>query len=90
MKAFNQFFIDLCDKVTKDEFGIDNGVFNLFTRVLGDDVPNYLIAGINAYLQGRYEPGNVVEDVPFFYPIIGIIRYNLLKNLTNEVISRQG
>ncbi|MBR6284608.1 MAG: hypothetical protein IKR25_09985 [Muribaculaceae bacterium] len=90
VKAFNQFFIDLCDKVTKDEFGIDNGVFNLFTRVLGDDVPNYLIAGINAYLQGRYEPGNVVEDVPFFYPIIGIIRYNLLKNLTNEVISRQG
>ncbi len=87
VKAFNQFFIGLCDKVVKDEFGIDGGVFTLFCRVLDDDVPNYLIAGINAFLQGRYEPGDVVEDVPFFYPIVGIIRYNLLKNLTNEVIS---
>ena len=89
VRAFNDFFIGLCDKVIKDEFGIENGVFNLFTRILGDDVPNYLIAGINAFLQGRYEPTEVIEDVPFFYPIIGIIRYNLLKNLTNEVISRQ-
>ena len=89
VRIFNQFFIDLCDKMTKDEFGIDNAVLDLFVRVLGEDVPNYLVAGINAFLQGRYQPGDVVEDVPFFYPIIGIIRYNLLKNLTNEVISRQ-
>ena len=89
VRQFNQFFINLCDKVTKDEFGIDNSVFTLFCNVLDNDVSNYLVAGINAFLQGRYEPGDVVEDVPFFYPIIGIIRYNLLKNLTNEVISRQ-
>ena len=33
---------------------------------------------------------DVVEDVPFFYPIVGVIRHNLLKNLCHEVISRYG
>ncbi|MBR5728048.1 MAG: hypothetical protein IKX39_05295, partial [Muribaculaceae bacterium] len=51
-------------------------------------VPSYLAAGITSYLGGRYEGDDVVEDVPFFYPIIGTIRYNLLKNLCNEVIQR--
>ncbi len=88
VKEFNQFFIDLCDPVTCDEFGIDTKVLNLFKQVVGENIPNYLIAGINSYLQGRYEPGATIEDVPFFYPIIGIIRYNLLKNLCNEVISK--
>ena len=81
VKQFNQFFIELCDAVTRDELGVDNKVFNTFKTVVDENVANYLIAGINSYLQGRYEPGAVVEDVPFFYPIIGVIRYNLLKNL---------
>ncbi len=81
VKRFNQFFIDLCDPVTLDELGVDNKVFNTFKTVVNENVANYLIAGINSYLQGRYEPGAVIEDVPFFYPVIGIIRYNLLKNL---------
>ena len=88
VKTFNQFFIDLCDAVTRDEFGIDNKVFSIFKNVLNENIPNYLIAGINSYLVGRYEEDAVIEDVPFFYPIIGIIRYNLLKNLCNEVISK--
>lgn len=81
VKQFNQFFIELCDAVMRDELGVDNKVFNTFKTVVDENVANYLIAGINSYLQGRYEPGAVVEDVPFFYPIIGVIRYNLLKNL---------
>ena len=88
MARFNQFFIGLCDNVTKDEFGIDNKVFKIFCSVLGDDIDNYLTAGINSYLKGRYQGDEPIEDVPFFYPIIGIIRHNLLKNLCNEVISR--
>lgn len=88
VKAFNQFFMELCDAETRDEFGIDNKVFNLFRQVVDQNVENYLNAGINSYLQGRYEADAVIEDVPFFYPVIGIIRYNLLKNLCNEVISR--
>ncbi|MDO4511702.1 MAG: hypothetical protein Q4B68_07800 [Bacteroidales bacterium] len=81
VKRFNQFFIDLCDPVMRDELGVDTAVFNTFKAVVDDNVTNYLIAGINSYLQGRYEPGAVVEDVPFFYPVIGVIRYNLLNNL---------
>ncbi len=88
VKEFNTFFIGLCDKVMKDEFGIDNNVFQIFCNVLGDDLANYLTAGINTFLQGRYEAADVVEDVPFFYPIVGVIRYNLLKNLNNDAISR--
>ena len=90
VNEFNNFFIGLCDKVMKDEFGIDNNVFQIFCNVLGDDVANYLTAGINAFLHGRYEDTDVVEDVPFFYPVVGVIRYNLLKNLNNDVISSYG
>jgi hypothetical protein len=88
VRKYNQFFIDLCDNVTKDEFGIDVKVFKIFSNVLGDDIDNYLTAGINSYLKGRYQGDESIEDVPFFYPVIGIIRHNLLKNLCNEVISR--
>ena len=81
VKEFNQFFIDMCDNVMRDEFGIDNNVFKTFTSVVNNDISNYLTAGIASFLKGRYEDGDIVEDVPFFYPVIGIIRYNLLNNL---------
>ena len=88
VKEFNQFFIDLCDANLKDEFGIENNVLRLFESVLGDNLANYLTAGINTFLKGRYNPTDVVEDVPFFYPVIGVIRHNLLKNMRNDVISK--
>ena len=87
VEKFNQFFVGLCDSVIKDEFGIDNKVFRIFNNVLNDNISNYLTAGIGNYLKGRYTGDEAIEDVPFFYPIIGIIRHNLLKNLCNEVIS---
>ncbi len=88
VRRFNEFFVDLCDNETKDEFGIDKKVFRLFCSVVNDGIDNYLAAGIVSFLKGRYEEADVIEDVPFFYPVIGIIRYNLLKNLCNEVISK--
>lgn len=87
VKEYNTFFINLCDEELRDEMGIDAKVFKLFTSVLENDIDNYLSAGLVKFLKGRYEPDEVVEDVPFFYPIIGIIRHNLLRNLCNEVIS---
>ncbi|MBR1934712.1 MAG: hypothetical protein IJ835_01520 [Muribaculaceae bacterium] len=88
VKEFDSFFVGLCDNVMRDEMGIDNKVFKLFMEVLEDDIDNYMTAGLTSYLKGRYEPEEVVEDVPFFYPIIGIIRHNLLRNLCNEVIQK--
>ena len=82
VKAFNQFFITLCDVDLRDEFGIDKNVFKVFAEVVNDDLPNYMAAGINAFLNGRYEGADVIEDVPFFYPIVGVIRHNLLNNLS--------
>ena len=87
VREFNRFFLSLCDNETKDEFGIEGKVFRLFASVVNNGLDNYLTAGINSFLKGRYEEADVVEDVPFFYPVIGVIRYNLLKNLCNEVIS---
>ncbi len=81
VKEFNQFFIELCDADLRDDFGIERNVFKVFAEVVNDDLSNYLAAGINAFLNGRYEDGDIVEDVPFFYPIIGVIRHNLLGNL---------
>ena len=81
VKRFNAFFVNLCDAVMRDELGIDIQVLNTFKEVVNENVANYLLAGINSYLQGRYEEDAVIEDVPFFYPIIGVIRYNLLNNL---------
>lgn len=88
-KRFNNFFIALCDKNMKDEFGIDADVFNIFTKVVDNDMSNYLTAGITSFLHGHnYSDTDELQDVPFFYPVTGVIRYNLLKNLCNEVINQ--
>jgi len=89
VKEFNKFFVDLCDRTIRDEFGIESNVLAIFTEVVNDSVSNFLTEGLNRFLKDRYEPAETIEDVPFFYPIVGIIRYNLLKNLTNEVISHR-
>ena len=88
VKEFNRFFVDLCDANVKDEFGIENNVLRLFESVLDDNLANYLTAGINTFLKGRYNAVDIVEDVPFFYPVIGVIRHNLLKNMRNDIISK--
>lgn len=90
VRLFNDFFVDICDTVTKDEFGIDNKVFDIFNAVLNDGISNFLASGIGSFVKSRYQGSDVIEDVPFFYPIIGIIRHNLLKNLCYEVISKAG
>ena len=87
---FNHFFVSLLSPDICDEFGIDKKVQEIFAKVVNDDVANYLTAGINSYLSGRYGDADTVEDVPFFYPVIGIIRHNLLTNLCHEVISKYG
>ena len=81
VRQFNEFFIALCDSAMRDEFGIDKQEFATFTQVVNDDLDNYLTAGIGAFLKGRYEDNDLIEDVPFFYPITGTIRHNLLAHL---------
>ena len=57
--------------------------------VLGTPVwADKVAAPINTFLKGRYNAVDIVEDVPFFYPVIGVIRHNLLKNMRNDIISK--
>jgi hypothetical protein len=82
VKDYNKFFIEqLCDSETKEDFGIENGIFSIFTTHVEENIANYLTEGINCFLSHRYKNNDIVEDVPFFYPLIGSIRYNLLKYL---------
>lgn len=81
VKAFNGFFAALMDKAWRDELGIDAAAMRVLETVSDADIDAYLTAGINAWLAGRYEPADTVEDVPFFYPIAGIIRLGLLPRL---------
>lgn len=78
---FNEFFTQLMDARLRDELGIDNKAFTTFAQVVNDSLDNYLTAGIGYFLKGRYEDNDLLEDVPFFYPIIGAIRHNLLPRL---------
>ena len=90
VRDFNQFFVSLCDATVKDEFGIEPKVFTIFTTVLNNDLSNYLTAGIRAFLLTQnYNDTDEIQDVPFFYPVIGVIRHNLLSNLCNNVINKQ-
>ena len=81
VEEFNRFFINLIDKTWRDELGIDATALRLLDDIPTADVDAYLTAGINAWLTGRYEPTDAVEDVPFFYPVAGIIRLSLLPRL---------
>ena len=84
VEDFNAFFLSLCDAELRDEHGIDNNVMRAYAEVLNRDLQNYLTSGINSYLKGRYDLTDTVEDVPFFYPIIGVIRHNLLPITKSE------
>lgn len=81
VKAFNRFFVDLLDDVARDDYGIDAATMRRVDEVINVDLDAYLTAGINAWLTGRYEPTDTIEDVPFFYPIAGAIRQGLLRHL---------
>ena len=90
VKEFNRFFLDLCDAQVKDEFGIEPRVLSIFSQVVNDDISNYLTAGIRAFLHNQnYNDTDELQDVPFFYPITGIIRHNLLRNLNNNTINNR-
>lgn len=91
VREFNNFFTELCSDATiKDEFGIEPRVWSIFMSVLNNDISNYLTAGIRSFLQSQsYNDTDEIQDVPFFYPITGIIRYNLLANLCNKNINNE-
>ncbi len=81
VRRFNEFFVKLMDSDTRDEYGIDAATLRAVEQIINTDLDAYLTAGITAWLETRYEHGDPIEDVPFFYPIAGAIRLGLLKRL---------
>lgn len=88
VREFNKLFIDFCTRFNvMDTFLVDSQSFSIFKNVVGKNLPDLLLDGWHAYSE-RYGDGNdddmPIEDIPFFYPIIGAIRNNLIENLKNR------
>lgn len=79
---FNSFFLSLMTRDWREEFGIPQEAAEYFTAHVNDSLPNYLVAGIEALLPLDEGAEEQVEDVPFFYPLAGIIRDTMLTGLT--------
>lgn len=84
VRIFNDFFIKLCDDMhVVDRFLVDNQALQNFRQLVGKDLDHHLLNGWfyqNANTTER-NGNDIIEDVPFFYPIKGSIRENLIDNL---------
>lgn len=84
VKEFNAFFLSLMTREWRDEFGIPQDAFDFFAKHVNDSLPNYLVAGIEALLPLEEGADEHVEDVPFFYPLAGIIRDTMMAGITES------
>lgn len=75
---FNAFFAELLSGIWGEEFGVTREAVERFSAEAGRDIPNYLAAGIRAFLPEQETADERVEDVPFFYAVTGIIRNTLI------------
>ena len=84
VKAYNEFFIQLCDDIhVVDRFLVDNKSIQRFKELVNKDLEHHLINGWN-FVNKNADDRNgsdQIEDIVFFYPIIGSIRDNLIENL---------
>jgi hypothetical protein len=84
VKAYNEFFMQLCDDIhVVDRFLVDNKSLQRFKELVNKDLEHHLINGWN-FVNKNADDRNgsdQIEDIVFFYPIIGSIRDNLIENL---------
>lgn len=84
VRKFNDFFIKLCDDMhVVDRFLVDNLALHNFKQLVGKDLDHHLLNGWNFQNANTAERnGNdLIEDVPFFYPIKGSIRENIIDKI---------
>lgn len=84
VRQFNDFFIALCRDIhVEDRFLVDPAAMQHFSEWVNRDLDHYLVNGWNFFNRNepKRQPTDVIEDVVFFYPIIGCIRNNLIENL---------
>lgn len=87
VRGFNDFFSKLCDDLhVVDLFLVDYKALQRFREYVGKDLAHHLANGWNFMNRDLDEKNgsDTIEDVVFFYPIIGSIRDNLIENLKDE------
>lgn len=77
VREFNAFFLDFLSRQWRDELGVPQDAYDWFAAHCCDSLPNYLAAGIDAFLPLGEGADEKVEDIPFFYPIAGTINGTL-------------
>ncbi len=84
VKRFNQFFLDFCDEFeVVNFFKINMNAWEQFKKNVNVDLDEYLFKLIekNSPHGNQINESAEFEDVPFFYPIAGSIRMNLIPNI---------
>lgn len=84
VREFNDFFLALCDTVrVSDRFLASVQSVEAFRELVSKDIEHHLVTGWRFFNKNQTDRrgADQVEDAVFFYPIIGIIRDNLIENL---------
>lgn len=84
VRHFNDFFCQLCDDLrVTDRFLVDNQSLAKFKLLVNKDLEHHLVNGWNFVNKNDTDHNGTdkIEDIVFFYPIIGSIRDNLIENL---------
>ena len=87
VKLFNEFFLKFCDEFdVVNFFKININAWNQFNRCVNNDLDEYLYKFIekNSPHGKQISESAEFEDVPFFYPIAGSIRMNLIPNIMSN------
>ena len=86
VKDFHTHFIAILDKDRCEEFGISLKTMQLFAEIANRDLDAYMTSAVNALISRDASADEHVEDIPFFYPIIPVIRHTLIPALSADNI----
>jgi hypothetical protein len=88
METINDFYNILDNYVEdinlRDQFLIDDDAYETFRNIRGNNIPDYLERGINAFY---HNDDDRIEESLFFYPLIGMLNelaYQLSNGQNNE------
>lgn len=87
VNKFNDFFMGICEKThATDRLLIDRNALMIFKNMMDKDLEHHLLNGWNYmnHYHTELDKNEIVEDIVFFYPLIGIIRDNLIENLKEQ------
>ena len=78
----NKFFINLSEsKQWRSRFKFSQMSENIFKSHINDELDEYFARFVESYMPRNVNPQQEYEDIPFFYPIAGAIRFNLIARI---------